>query len=257
MFYRFITIVLLLILQNACASETPRQETPTGQSNASRAETISKADALFSQRTDVSKLRDAVNLLAQIRNQGSRNFEVEWKFSKFNYFLGEQTDDKKERERIFEDGAQAGKIASHIEPNKPDGYFWYGANLGEQAKSAPLTKGLTSVGDIREAMNKVIEIEPGFQGASAFDALGQIEIATKFTGGSKEKAIEYYEKALQFEQNNSNIRLHLAEAYLTANRNAEAKKQLEYILDMKPDPDFLPEFKENKEAAKKLLNSRF
>ena len=256
-FYGFITIAFFSILSGGCASENGRQETSASPSGVLIAETNAKADALFRERTDVGKLREAVDLLSQIRNQGSRNFGTEWRFSKYNYFLGKQTDDKKESEKVFENGAQSGKIAARLEPDKPDGYFWSGANLGEQAKRAPFTKGLTSIGEIQTDMNKVIEIEPDYQGASAFDGLAQIELATRLTGGKPEKAVEYLEKALQLEKNNSNIRLHLAEAYLKANRNAEAKKQLEYVLSMKPDPDFLPEYKENNEAAKKLLDTKF
>jgi tetratricopeptide (TPR) repeat protein len=256
-FYAFITIAIFWILPYGCTSKPVQDENSAKQSGAPTAETIAKADELFKQRSDLSKLREAVNLLAQARNPDNRNYEVEWKFAEYNYFLGKQTDEK-ESEKALENGARAGKIASRIEPNKPDGFFWYGANLGELAERAPLTKGLTSVGDIREAMNKVIEIEPDYQGASAYDALAQIELATRMTGGKTEKAIEYLEKALQLEQDNSNIHLHLAEAYLlAANRNVEAKKQLEYIQNMKPDPDFLPEYNEDLQEAKKLLATKF
>jgi predicted Zn-dependent protease len=108
-----------------------------------------------------------------------------------------------------------------------------------------------------EAMNKVIEIQPDYLGASAYDALAQLELATRLTGGKAEKAIEYLEKALKLEKENTFIRLHLAEAYLAVNRDAEAKKQIDYLLKMKPDPDYLPEYKESTEKAKELLKTKF
>jgi tetratricopeptide (TPR) repeat protein len=256
-FYGFITIVLLWILLNGCASRVENNEATQLPPAGSADQTLVKSDVLFRQRSNVAKLREAVNLLAQARNPENRNFEVEWRYAEYNYFLGRQTDDEKESEKSFENGVQAGRIASRVAADKPDGFFWYGANLGEQAQRAPLTKGLTSVGDIRDAMNKVIEIEPNYQGASAFDALGQIELATRLTGGRAGKAVEYLEKGLQLDGNNSNIRLHLAQAYLAVNRNAEAKSQLEYIINMKPDADFLPEYNENTAEAKKLLNTKF
>ena len=69
--------------------------------------------------------------------------------------------------------------------------------------------------------------------------------------------MEYLEKALELEKDNTYIYLHLAEAYLAVNREADAKKQLDYLLKMKPNPDYLPEYKETTERAKELLKTRF
>lgn len=256
--YTFIAIVCLTSGFISCASKLePEENQAARQSSVSISETILKSDALFKQRADVSKLREAVGLLAQARNPDNRNYEIEWKFAKYNYFLGDATSDEKESEKAFENGAAAGKIASRIAPDKPDGYFWYGANLGEQAKRAPLTKGLLSVGDIRAAMNKTIEIEPDYQGASAFDALAEIELATRMTGGDAKKAVDYLEKAVQIEKGNSNLYLHLAEAYLAVNRPSDAKKQLEFVLKMKPNPEYLPEYEESQKDARKMLETKF
>jgi len=54
-----------------------------------------------------------------------------------------------------------------------------------------------------------------------------------------------------------NLHLHLAEAYLAVKKEGEARKQLEHLLRMKPNPDFLIEGKESMEKAKKLLATRF
>lgn len=115
--------------------------------------------------------------------------------------------------------------------------------------------GVVSVDKIRDAMNKVIAIDPMYQGASAYDALGQLEMGTRgLGGGSIEKAIEYYKKALELNKDNAYTRLHLGEAYLANGKEAEGRKQLQYILDMEPNPDFVPEYEEAANAAKKLLS---
>ncbi len=219
---------------------------------------ISKADELFKQREDIEKLRDAIKLLGAIRSPNRRNFEIEWKFSKFNYCLGKQSTDEKESENAFETGKQAGRIASRMETAKPDGYFWYGANLGEQARRSPVTVGIKAIDDIRETMNKVIELDPKYQGASAYDALAQVELSTTgMMGGKPEKAVEYLEKALELEKENTYIYLHLAQAYTAVGRKPEARKQLEHLLKMKPNPDYVVEQKETTEKAKKMLETRF
>lgn len=255
-FLLFISSALIFFV--SCASSSVAEvENVDSKSNVPVAEIIAKTDTLCKKHEDLAVLRECLQLLATVRKPDNRNFEVEWKFARYNYFLGKLTDKESESEKAFADGEQAGKLASRIAPDKPDGYFWYGANLGEQAKRAPVTKGLTSIDDIREAMNKVIEIQPDYQGASAYDALAQLELATRLTGGKPEKAVEYLEKALELGKENSYIHLHLAEAYLATNRNADAKKQLDALLQMKPNPDYLPEYEESVQKAKELLKSKF
>lgn len=255
--YTFITIILFAFCLLCCKSESSAATDSNPVNPAQISANIAQADELFKQREDVSKLRQAVSLLDQVRNPDARNYEVEWKFAMDSYFLGKQLTDEKESDKVLTDGANAAQIAQRLEPNKPDGYFWYAANLGEQAKRSPLTVGIKSVDSIRAAMTKVIEIEPDYQGASAYDALGELELETGLMGGNPKKAVEYLEKGIEIEKDNSYLRLHLAQAYLAVDRKADAKKQLDYILQMKPDPEYAVEYKETADDAKKLLETKF
>ncbi len=256
-FYILSVLGLISFFLVSCASETATTEPAAPANSEVIAENIAQADKLCGQHEDLAKLRECVNRLARVRNPDARNFEVEWKYAMYNYFLGKQIENENESDKYLEDGVKAGSIASKIEPNKPEGYFWYGANLGEQAKRSPLTKGLSSIGDIQGAMGKVIEIQPDYQGASAYDALAQIELSTGLAGGKAEKAVEYLEKAIKINNDNSYLHLHLGQAYLAVNRKEDAKKQLEFVLDMTPNPDYMPEYNESINEAKKLLKTRF
>src|SRR5215203_380208 len=257
-FYRFITIALLGFSFISCASKSDADRAATPVNTALIGETVTKCDALFKERADPAKLREAVKQLSAVRNPDARNYEVEWKFAKYNYFLGKLETDEKEKTKAFEDGATAGKIASRVEPNRADGYFWFAANLGEQAKLSPVTVGVKSVDDIKEAMNKVIAIDPKYQNASAYDGLAQVELSTAgLMGGKPEKAVELLEQGLKIEDDNSYLHLHLAEAYIATGKKDEAKKQLEYLIKMKPNPDFAFEHAETVEKAKKMLETKF
>lgn len=257
-FYRFITISMFAFTLVSCASKAESESISNPVDSALISEMLTKSETLFRQRADLEKLREAVKTLGAVRNPDRRNYEIEWKFAKYSYFLGKRLENEKEKEKAFEDGKQAGRIASRIASDKPDGYFWYAANLGEQAKLSPVTVGLKSVDDIKEAMNKVIEIQPDYQSASAYDALAQVELNTAgLMGGKPEKAVEYLEKALTVNKENTYLYLHLAEAYIAVGKKPEAKKQLEYLLKMKPNPDYLPEYNETTEKAKKLLDTKF
>lgn len=255
--YAFITICLLMLLTISCASSSEATEDSTAQKNVDIPEILKKSAELFEQRDDIAKLREAVKTLSQARHADNRSYEVEWTYAKYNYFLGKQSETEKEKEKAFKEGEKAAQVALRMEPTKPDGYFWFSANLGEQAKISPMTVGLKRIDEIRDAMKKVIEIQPEYQGASAFDGLARIELETTMLGGKVEKAIEYLEKGLELEKNNSNIRLNLAKSYLRVDRDKEAKTQLEYVIKMPPDKDYKVEYEENLKEAKRLLESRF
>lgn len=256
-FYSLMTIVFLAFLFASCASKAETEDAKPKFSDDEIKAALAKSDELFIQREDVSKLREAVQTLSKVRDADKRNFEVEWKFARNSYFLSKQTENETEADKLLKDGANAGIIASRIAPEKPDGHFWYGANLGEQAKRSPVTVGLKAVDDIKETMNKVIAIDPNYQGASAFDALAQIELQTSMIGGTPEKAVEYLEKALKLNGENTYLHLHLAEAYLATGKKAEAKKHLDEILQMKPQKGYAVEYKETTDKAKEILEKRF
>ncbi len=242
---------------SACTSNAEEEPPTPTVSPQQIAENTTRAAGLFAQREDVAKLREAVKLIAQIRNAAQRDYQTEWTFSQYNYFLGKNSPDEKESDKALTAGTNAGQIASSLAPGKPEGYFWYAANLGEQARKSPLTVGIKSVDKIRAAMNKVIEIQPDYEGASAFDALGRMELETQLIDGKPEKAAEYFEKGITYDKNNSYLHLGLGRSYLLLDRKPEAKKQFEYILQIKPDPDYIVEYRENLAEAKKLLENKF
>lgn len=255
--YIFLTIVITLYLHAACSRvETHEPSGPKLSPDQIKA-AILQAETLFKQREDVPKLKEAVNTLGEVRDWRQPDFEVEWKYSRMNYFLGKQTTDQKEAEAIFGRGRDAGTIAARLEPNRAEGHFWFGANLGELARMDPLVTGIKSVSDIRAAMNKVIEIDPKYQNSSAYDALAQIELESRLTGGSAEKAAELLQTALATERDNANLHLHLAVAFLALKRNDEARKQIDTLMSMKQSPEYAIEYRETVAQAKKMLETRF
>jgi len=256
--YNFLAIVITLCLLSGCSKRVESHNADVSSSSTNIAESLTKAEGLFNQRSDIAKLRDAVNTLGMARNPDLRNYEVEWKFAKYSYFLGKVEPIEEDAIEAFEKGHDAGKIASRVDPGKADGHFWYGANLGELARISPVTVGIKSVDDIREEMEASIAIEPGYQNGSAYDGLGQLEMATRtLKDGTIEKAIEYYEKGLEISPDNANIRLHLAEAFLAAKKNGDAKKQLTALFALTPNPLYTTEHAVAVEKGRALFSKNF
>lgn len=255
---QFIAIVLLLqiaaIAGLSCGNQRSEAEKSLGQADKTvAAENIAEADQLYSQRENLSKVRLGVAFLRQARTADYGSYEAAWKLARISYYLGAHTEDERERDEAFREGTEAGKTAVQLSSEKPEGHFWLGANYGGSAEHSTLA-GLSNIEDIRREMEAVLRIDEQFQAGSAYLVLGQLYLETpRLFGGDYRKALEYLEKGLRFGSNNPLLRLRLAEAYHKANRDAEARKQTDVLLKMTPDPDYVPEYKEAVDKAKKLL----
>ena len=256
---KLILIVGLIALNSCGFADAGTIHSENAAPGISPQEAITQADRLYTLRENLEKAKDAVATLKRARNPENRNFEVEWKFAQYSYYVGSRrnlSDD--ESAKFLKYGLNAARIARRLKPDRPEGHFWFGAILGEQSKRSPVTVGIVSIGKIRSAMMRVIEIDPKYAGASAYDALGQVELSSRgLAGGDPKKALENFQKAYELSKDNSYIPLHLAEALLILDRDGEAKKYLQSLIESKAHPDFVPEHAEAVKDAKKLLKEKF
>src|SRR6266404_2489038 len=221
----------------------------------STSDRIIEADDFYRQRKDLSNTRRGIIALRQARARDSGNYEVAWKLARFEYYLGSHAKDDAEREAAFRDGIEAGKTAVQIQDNKADGHFWLGANYGGSAEMSVLAS-LSSFQDIRTQMEKVIELDESYASGSAYLGLGQLYLkAPRVLGGDSKKAVDYLEKGLRVGNNNALLHLRLAEAYHAQGRDQDSRQQIDFILKMTPDPDFVPEY-EDAVAGAKVLEKR-
>jgi Tfp pilus assembly protein PilF len=243
----------LLSVAANCSSQSEVRETTHDTAGAT--DLITQADLLYAQRVDLARAREGIIQLRRALAADSNSYDAAWKLARLNYHLGAHTNDTSERDRAFNEGIEAGRRAIKLQEGKPEGHFWLGANLGGKAQTSTLS-GLTSVTEIRSEMERVIQLDEGFQSGSAYMALGQVDLETpRMLGGDSKHAVEILEKGLRFGENNSLYRLRLAQAYLAVNRKDDARKQLEIIINSTPDPNFLPEHQEAVTEAKKLLEN--
>ena len=242
----------LLLVATACNEHAPEAEPATPAVSAS--DDITLADQLYAQREDLMQLRRGIVSLRQALIKDPANYDAAWKLAKFNYYLATHTDDTNERNNAFRDGIEAGKTAVNLQNEKPDGHFWLGANYGGAAEHSTI-QGLATVNDIRKEMETVLRLDEGYQDGSAYMVLGLVHLnAPSIVGGDPKKAVEEMEKGLRFGEPNAFLHLHLAEAYIKVGRKDEARRELNKILSMTPDPNYLPEFKEASTDAHKLLD---
>ena len=252
-------VVLLVLvapacLATSCSREQVKQDGP--------AETIpvtaliAQADKFYAARGSIENAREAVAMIRRARMSDYGNYEVVWKLSKYNYYLGQHEADENEKAKLdaFREGIAAGQAAVKIAPDKPEGHFWLGANLGGRGQVQGPLYALPDIPDIRREMETVIKIDETYEGGSAYLALGQIDLELpELMGGDRKRAVEELEKGVRVADDNALMRLRLAEAYYELKRPADARAQAQAVLKLKPDPDYVPEYEQAAEGARQLL----
>jgi tetratricopeptide (TPR) repeat protein len=249
-FSLFLVLMLLPILAGACRKAA--SEADVRGTGRPAAEAIAQADQLYAGRSDLTKVRQGLVALRQSQADDPTNYELAWRLAKFDYYLGAHSSESSEKEKSFHDGIAAGKLAVRLQDGKPDGHFWLGANYGGNAQLSVLA-GLSDFEDIRQEMETVIKLDEKYQSGSAYMALGQLYLeAPRMLGGDSQKGVEYLEKGVRFGPDNALLRWHLAAAYAQLHRNDDARKQIDYLLAMKPAPGYEPEYEEAVTEARKL-----
>lgn len=211
------------------------------------------ADALYAARDDIASARQAAAIWADRLAKDPSDFEAAWKLARARYWLGGHAAEH-ERKGLLEEGIRAGRAAVALAPNRPEGHFWIAANMGALAESFGLRQGLKYRGDIRNELQIVLKLDPAFQQGSADRALGRwyFKVPGLF-GGSKQKSEEHLRRSLTHNPNSTASLFFLAETLIGLDREAEAKRELQKLLDAPIDPAWAPEDREFKEKAKRLL----
>lgn len=211
-------------------------------------------DLLYAQREDLASAKTAADIWHDRLTRNARDFEAAWKLARACYWLGGHGP-AADRKRELERGVDVARRAIALEPNRPDGHFWLAANMGALAESFGLRAGLKYRKPIREALERVLAIDPAFQQGSADRALGRWYFRVpRLFGGSKQKSEEHLRRALTYNPRSTISHYFLAETLLDMGRKDEARAELQAVLDAPLDPEWAPEDREWKERARHLLS---
>ncbi len=218
---------------------------------------ISKGDSLFSEMKDMTTAKEALAIYQKAIATEVDQYEVFWRISRIQYYIGQHSESKKEKKVIFSQGVYYAQKAIDLQPDKPDGHYWHGVNNGKFGEVKGVLKSLALVKPIKAAMNKVLELDRAYEDGGADRVLGRVyKELPGFAGGSKEKSLEHLLKSKELGPEDALTRYYLADTYLSLKRIDEAREELEYILNMEDDPRWVIGIQEAKEDAKKLLENK-
>jgi hypothetical protein len=219
---------------------------------AAQAPASSDPDELYRQRENLVSAERAASIWAAAPQT---DFEAAWKLARACYWLGTHQSRDQQR-KTLERGVQAGERAIRLDDARPEGHFWLAANMGRLAESFGLGQGIKYRGRIKSELERVLAIDPGWQGGSAHDALGQwYATVPGIFGGSDRKAEQHFLAALKFDPNNTSALMSLAETLIEFKKLDEARVYLKRLLDAPIDPEWEPEDREFKKRAAERLKT--
>lgn len=181
------------------------------------------------------------------------------------YFKAMYTGATKEQQKaIYDKGVALGEQMMDRFPKSVPIKFWYGANIGRWADVHGFVQAATSgiAKKLRRVCKQIIELDPRYQGGGGYRILAQVHfhspnIPLIMSWPSDERALELIKKAMAIAPEHPTNRMLYAQILLEFDRKNEARKQLEYILDIEPRPTHLVEDRYLKYRSRKLLHEAF
>jgi tetratricopeptide (TPR) repeat protein len=212
------------------------------------------ADALYANRAVLADAKKAAAIWQARIDRDPKDFEAAWKRARAGYWIGGHEKEPSDRDSAFDLAMAAARVAIAARPNAPEGHFWLAANMGGYAEDHGIRGGLKYRGDIRDALEKTLALDPAFLQGSADRALGRwyYKVPGLF-GGSKRKSEEHLRKALTYNSRSIISHIFLAETLEALDRKDEAIAELKQVINLAPDPDWLPEDTEFKQQARAML----
>ncbi len=241
------TILLLIVFMGFSASLFSQEAD----------ELIAQADALYLEMKDMPTAEKARDLYLKALEVAEDKYEANWKLSRILYYVGDNTEDKKEKKEIFKQAIEYAKIAVEMEPEKPDGYYWLGVNYGVYGEARGVLKSLFLVDDVKGAMNKVIEIDRSYEDGGPDRVLGRVFFKVPgIAGGSKKKSRMHLEKSLEFGPNDPLTRYYLAETLYAQDEVEKSRSELDFILNMDADDRWVAGINDCKKDAEEMLKKK-
>ena len=209
---------------------------------------------MYANRAVLADAKKAASIWQARIDRDPKDFEAAWKRARAGYWIGGHEKEQSDRDGAYELAMTAARVAIAARPNAPEGHFWLAANMGGYAEDHGIRGGLKYRGDIRDSLEKTLALDPAFLQGSADRALGRwyYKVPGLF-GGSKRKSEEHLRKALTYNPRSIISHIFLAETLEALDRKDEAIAELKLVINLAPDPDWLPEDTEFKQQAKTML----
>ena len=203
------------------------------------ADYVSEADKLF-QQGGLTNFRQAIDYYKKALAENPTNYEANWKCARAHREYGETAKAEKIDgwqeicARYGKAGMNYAQKASELEPEKPEGYYYYGLNVGIYAdgvsKFTALSEGLKD--KTQHSFEKTYELDKMYNEGGAIIALGRFWQVLPWPMRDRKKSLNYFREyqATKYFGDNIEAHVYLGELLIEIGgkeNKAEAKGYLE------------------------------
>jgi hypothetical protein len=231
--------------------------TAAAEEEASAEALLDAARTRWKRRAQVAQAKSAVNTYEKAVEAGA-GYEAMWEGARAVYYLGEfpmENASRDSRIALFERGKRLAQLAVKANPNGAEGHFWLGSLIGVWGTARGVLKSLSVHGDVRREGETAMKINQSVECGGAYRLLGRYYHALpSISGGDEQRSVKLLQKGVGICPTNDLGRYYLADTLHALDRDAEAREQLEAIINSKnSDPRFAPEHPFMVRRAKSLL----
>ena len=132
----------------------------------------------------------------------------------------------------YDQGREAAKRAIELDPKNAAAHFWYGTNTGRWGQTKGVVRSLFLLPTVQEEIQTVLSLDPKF--VSVYSLAGNMYYEVPgLLGGDLNKAEEMFRKGVELNPKFTGARVGLAKALIKKGRIAEARRELQAVLDEK------------------------
>jgi tetratricopeptide (TPR) repeat protein len=216
---------------------------------------VAEADKLFDQG-GLEGYQQAIDLYQKALAENPDSYEANWKCARAYREYGNEAKSKKVEgwkeicAKYGKTGMQYAQKAIELEPEKPDGHYYYGLNVGIYADGVSvftaLAEGLKD--KTQNSFEKTYEINKMYKKAGPMLSLGRFWAVLPWPMRDRKKSLKYYREyqATEYFADNAEANVYLGELLIQIGgekNKAEAKGYLEKAIES-DDPYFRDQAKE-------------
>lgn len=216
-------------------------------------EMIERADVLYAKRSELENVRLTIELLQYVAPD---TYDAAWRLGRARFFLGQEAKSDSEARRHYAQGIRVCARAVKLRPESVEGHFWLGVNLALTAGLEKHFRAFSYAFRATRALRHAVRIDPAYHGAGPFRVLARVQHnLPRWLGGGSWRARSNFERAVELAPTNTVTRIYFAELLLEMGDEPEARKQLETIVNIKPDPIWAFEISRDQQLAQEKLTA--
>jgi tetratricopeptide (TPR) repeat protein len=203
------------------------------------ADDVAEADKLYEQG-GLNNYKQAIELYQKAIAANPDSYEANWKCARAHREYGDTA--KSQKIEGWEDicaqygkaGMQYAQKATELEPDKPDGYYYYGLSVGVYSDGVSIFKALSEglKDKTQSSFEKTYELDKMYKKAGPMIALGRFWAVLPWPMRDRKKSLKYYREyqATEYFADNIEAHVYLGELLIQMGgdkNKAEAKGYLE------------------------------